>query len=248
MTSDAQGRLREQLLVGAEGVRYQRSMDLRSPNQFSLLESGGREQSAGPDYRAAFLIDDDGHIARDPSGATAPLDAAVVNSSAGSEPLPGAHDESMTSLEEVDGPPGDAEAIRRLLFADSGVLEESVQRHDFADASLGLLAIGRSGTAGLVIYVFRPTTPAAAAGRTRYQVASLALAEPDGALGVEPGKASWKPSASGVSITLQLRYDFLRPGGNADSGEPETLVREQALQLHYDLASGELRRVAEAAP
>ncbi|MCQ4165050.1 hypothetical protein [Tahibacter harae] len=247
-TSDAQGRLREQLLVGADGVRYRRSMDLRSPNQFSLQESGGREAAPGADYRAAFQIDDEGHIALDPGGATAPLDAAAVNSSASDEPATSTGDESATSLEEVDGAPGDAEAIRQLLFSDSGVIEESVQRHDFADGSLGMLAIGRTGTAGLAIYVFRPAQPPAAVGRTRYQVASLAIAEPDGVVGAELGKVAWKPAATGVAITLTLRYDVLRPGGNPDSGEAETLTREQTLQLHYDATAGALRRVPDAVP
>lgn len=247
-TSDAQGRLREHLLVGADGVRYQRSMDLHSPNQFSLQESGERETAPGRDYRAAFQIGDDGHIALDPGGVSTPLDAAAVNSSASNEPRASAGDESATSLEEVDGAAGDAEAIRRLLFSDSGVIEESVQRHDFADGSLGMLAIGRTGTAGLAIYVFRPAQPPAAAGRTRYQVASLAIAEPDGVVGAELGKVAWKPAADGAAITLTLRYDVLRPGGNRDSGEPETMTQEQVLQLRYDQAAGALRRVVEAAP
>lgn len=247
-TSDARGRLREQLLVGADGVRYRRSMDLRSPTEFSLQESGGREAASGTDYRAAFQIDDEGHIALDPGGATAPLDAAAVNSSASDEPVTRTGDESATSLEEVDGAAGDTEAIRRLLFSDSGVIEESVQRHDFADGGLGVLAIGRAGAAGLVIYVFRPAPPAAAAGRTRYAVASLAIAEPDGAVGAELGKVAWKPAAAGATITLALRYDVVRPGDHADSSEPETLTRQQTLQLHYDAAAGALRRVPDVAP
>ncbi|WP_257387514.1 hypothetical protein [Tahibacter caeni] len=237
-TSDAHGRLSDQMLVGVEGVMYRRNVDLRSPLQFTVLEVGGRETASGPDYRAAFRIDDDGRIASDPQGSTEALDPAAVNAAA--DPDQPADGDSATSVEEVDGAPGDAEAIRQLLFSDSGVIEEVVQRQTLADGSLAMLAVGRTDVAGLVLYVLRPVATGTH-GRTRYQVASLTFPEPDQALGGELGPAVWKADKDGVGIALTMRYDFLREGGNAETGEPQTRIVEQTLNARLQLASGELR-------
>lgn len=244
-TSDAHGRLSDQMLVGVEGVMYRRDVDLRSPLQFTILEVGGRETASGPDYRAAFRIDDDGHIALDPQGSTEALDPAAI--SGGADANQAARGDSATSVEEVDGAPGDPEAIRRLLFSDSGVIEEVVQRQTLADGSLAMLAIGRTDAAGLVVYVLRPIATGTG-GHTRYQVASLSFPEPDQALGGELGQAVWKPDKDGVSIALSMRYDIGREGGSPDSGEPQTTAVEQTLAARLQLVSGELRPASPPSP
>lgn len=237
-TSDAHGRLSDQLLVGVEGVLYRRDVDLRSPLQFTVLEVGGRETASGPDYRAAFRIDDDGHITLDPHGSTEALDPAAIDGGAAANRPPGG--DSATSVEDVDGAPGDAEAIRRLLFSDSGVTEEIVQRQSMADGSLAMLAVGRTDAAGLVLYVLRPTATGSS-GHTRYQVASLSFPEPDQTVGGELGTISWKADKEGAAIALNMRYDFPREGGGAESGEPQIHTVEQTLNARLQLASGELR-------
>ncbi len=243
-TSDAHGRLGDQLLVGVEGVMYRRDVDLRSPLQFTVMEVGGRETASGPDYRAAFRIDDDGHIALDPQGSTEALDPAAISGGAADQVT---HGDSATSIEEVDGAPGDPEAIRRLLFSDSGVTEEVVQRQTLADGSLAMLAIGRTDAAGLVVYVLRPIATGTG-GHTRYQVASLSFPEPDQALGGELGQAAWKPDKDGVSIVLTMRYDIGHEGGSPDSGEPQTSTVERTLDARLQLASGELRPAPPPSP
>ena len=238
-TSDAHGRLSDQLLVGVEGMMYRRDVDLRSPLQFTVLEVGGRETASGPDYRAAFRIDDDGHIALDPHGSTEALDPAAIDGGGANHPA----GDSATSVEDVDGAPGDAEAIRRLLFSDSGVTEEVVQRQNMADGSLAMLAVGRTDAAGLVLYVLRPTATGSS-GHTRYQVASLSFPEPDQAIGGELGTISWKADKDGVGIALNMRYEFPREGGSTESGEPQTHTVEQTLNARLQLASGELKPVS----
>lgn len=243
-TSDAQGRLRDQMLVGVEGVRYRRNVDLRSASQFTVLENVGREQQAAPDYNAAFRIDDSGRISHDPNGVTSALDPAAVNSSAASSAGAGGADYAANSVETVEGAPGDAEAVRRLLFSDSGVIEEFVRREALADGRLAMLAIGRTDVAGLVIYVLQPQATGAAR-QTSYGVASLALPEPAQAVGGEVGEVDWKAAAGTVEISVPVRYDFVREGGNPDSGEPATRNVEQVLRVQLDLASGMLRRVGD---
>jgi hypothetical protein len=241
-TSDAQGTLRDQMLVGVEGVRYRRDVDLRNPAQFTVLENSGRAQQTGPDYNAAFRIDDSGRISHDASGATTALDPAAINSSAanGNEATP-YRGESATSREIVDSAPGDAEAIRQRLFSDSGVTEEIVQKHTLADGSLAMLAVGRTDAAGLVLFVFRPLA-ASTGKRTEYHVSSMTFPEPAQAIGGELGAPGWKADKDGVAITLPMRYEVLREGGNADSGESATRAVERQLRARLDLASGELQR------
>lgn len=241
-TSDAQGKLLDQMLVGVEGIRYRRNVDLRSPTQFTVLENGGREQQTGPDYNAAFRIDDSGRISHDPNGVTTALDVAAVNSSAVANDAADDGSYSGTSIETVDGAPGDAEAIRQLLFSDSGVTEEIVQREKLADGGLAMLAVGRTEVAGLVLYVLRPDATGANK-ETRYIVANLTFPEPPQAVGGELGKPVWNAQKEGADITLTMRYAFVREGGNPDSGEPETSSVEQTLRARFDLADGALHRV-----
>lgn len=243
-TSDAQGKLRDQMLVGVEGVRYRRNVDLRSASQFTVLENLGREQQTGPDYNAAFRIDDSGRISHDPNGVTSALDPAAVNSSAASRESADGADYAANSVETVDGAPGDAEAVRRLLFSDSGVIEEFVRREVLADGRIALLAIGRTEGAGLVVYVLQPQSTGTAR-QTNYGVASLTFREPALAVGGEIGKVDWKADKDQVEITVPMRYDFVREGGNPDSGEPTTHTVEQVLRARLDLASGTLRRVGD---
>jgi hypothetical protein len=244
-TSDTHGALRDQMLVGVAGVQYRRDVDLRSPAQFTVLENSGRAQQSGPDYNAAFRIDDSGLISHDASGNTAALDPGTVNSPAavdgGASPE---RSESATSIEYVEGVPGDTEAIRRLLFSDSGVIEEIVQKQTLADGSLAVLAVGRIDSAGLVLYVFRPQA-ASANRRTEYQVSSLTFPEPREALGGELGAVSWNAAKDSVAIALPMRYELPREGGNPETGEPASRAVDRQLQARLDLASGTLQRMGE---
>lgn len=241
-TSDARGMLRDHMLVGVEGVRYRRDVDLRSPTQFTVLEHTGREQQAGPDYRAAFRIDDGGRISHDPRGTVTALDAAVVNSSAATGNPGDDGTYSSQSLETVDGAAGDAEAVRQLLFSDSGVTEEVVRREALADGTLAMLAVGRTEVAGLVLYVLRPTANGTR-GETRYDVSSLTFPEPAQAVGGELGAVVWTALKDGVDIVLPMRYALLREGGNPDSGEPETYGVERTLHARLTLTDGSLHTV-----
>lgn len=244
-TSDTNGTLRDQMLVGVEGVQYRRDADLRSPAQFTVLESSGRAHQIQPDYTAAFRIDDSGRISHDANSPATALDPATVNSPAaagdGADPEHGA---SATSIEEVDGAPGDTEAVRRLLFSDSGVIEEVVQKQMLADGSLAVLAVGRTDVAGLVLYIFRPHA-ASANPRTEYSVSSMAFPEPRQVLGGELGAVSWKATKDSIAIVLPMRYEFPREGGNAETGEPASRVVERQLHARLNLASGDLQRTAE---
>lgn len=244
-TTDTHGALRDQMLVGVEGMQYRRNVDLRSPAQFTVLESSGRAHQTRPDYSAAFRIDDSGRISHDANGTTAALDPAAVNSSAatddGGDPEPG---ESATSIEAVDGAPGDTEAVRRLLFSDSGVIEEVVQTQTLADGSVAVLAVGRTDIAGLVLYIFRPHA-VSANRRTEYYVSSMTFPEPRRALGGELGAVSWKAAKDSVAIALSMRYEFPREGGNADTGEPASRAVDRQLHARLDLTSGELQRTDE---
>lgn len=244
-TSDTHGTLRDQMLVGVEGGQYRRDADLRSPAQFTVFESSVRAHQIRPEYNAAFRIDDSGRISHDANGPATALDPAAVNSPAaaddGAEPENG---ESATSIEAVDGAPGDTEAVRRLLFSDSGVIEEVVQKQTLADGSLAVLAVGRTDIAGLVLYIFRPHA-ASANRRTEYAVSSIVFPEPRQVLGGELGAVSWKAARDSVAIALPMRYEFPREGGNAETGEPASRVVERQLHARLDLASGDLQRTAE---
>jgi len=244
-TSDPHGTLRDQMLVGVEGVQYRRNVDLRSPAQFTVLENSGRAQQSGRDYNAAFRIDDSGLISHDTTGATAALDPAAVSSSAAVDEGTGAErSESATSIESVEGAPGDTEAIRRLLFSDTGVIEEIVQKQTLADGSLAMLAVGRIDSAGLVLYVFRPHA-ASANRRTEYQISSLTFPEPRQALGGELGAVTWNAAKDSVAIALPMRYELPREGGNPETGEPASRAIDRQLQARLDLTSGTLQRVGE---
>jgi hypothetical protein len=244
-TTDTHGTLRDQMLVGVEGVRYRRNVDLRSPAQFTVLENTGRAHQSGPDYNAAFRIDDSGRFSHDANGATAALDPAAVNSSAAADDRADSErSESATSLEAVEGAPGDTEAIRRLLFSDSGVVEEVVQKQTLADGSLAVLAVGRTDIAGLVLYIFRPHA-VSANRRTEYYVSSMTFPEPGQALGGELGAVSWKAAKDSVAIALPMRYELPREGGDAEAGEPASRAVDRQLHARLDLASGDLQRTDE---
>ena len=68
------------------------------------------------------------------------------------------------------------------------------------------------------------------------------LGEPARAVGGELGTIEWQADKDGAALVLPMRYDLLREGGNADSGEAETRPADVRLSLRYDSASGELRR------
>lgn len=244
-TSDTQGTLRDQMLVGVEGVQYLRTTDLRSPAQFTVLETSGRARQGRPGYNAAFRIDDSGRISHDANGTTVALDPAAVNNSAAADVGTDIErGESATSIEEVDGAPGDTEAIRRLLFSDSGVVEEVVQKQTLADGGLAVLAVGRIDIAGLVLYIFRPHA-VNANRRTEYYVSSMTFPEPRQALGGELGTVSWSAAKDSIAVTLPMRYELAREGGDAETGEPASLAIDRQLHARLDLASGDLRRTGE---
>ncbi|MBL8299022.1 MAG: hypothetical protein JNN30_11850 [Rhodanobacteraceae bacterium] len=240
-TSTADGQLRSQMLVGADGIRYSRSIDLRGPRQFTVHEIAGREQQTRPGYNAAFRIDDEGRIVHDPGGVTTPLHATAADEPA-TRSGDGADDANYSgiSIETVAGSPGDAEAVRQLLFSDSGVTEELVQQHALADGSPAMVAVGRTEAAGLVLYVLRPTaggTPK----ETRYEVASLAFPEPAQAVGGEVGRLNWEAQKDAIDIALPMRYALLREGGDPSSGEGATQDVERMLRARLVLTDGSLR-------
>ena len=96
-TDRASGALVDQLLVGAMGVMYRRDYDIDAVDAFAIREDTGRENIAGPGYRARYRILDDGRFALAlgqvlpaSDGPPAPVDAAESLSGISLETLPGA--------------------------------------------------------------------------------------------------------------------------------------------------------------
>lgn len=146
------------------------------------------------------------------------------------------------TLEEVDGAIGDIEPVRTLLFADSGVLEESITTHAHARRKHVVLAIGRADVATFVVYLLQPAdTQPDDRTRSRYLVASRVLPEPpdvlDGSAQVDDVQVG---DASGrIVLALALRHDVMQPGGDA-AGEPASRALERTLRLVFDPATGTL--------
>lgn len=243
-TTGADGRLRDTLLIGADGVHYRRDANLLRADRFAVVEQTGREETPGPTYAAAFTIGADGRIALDPSG-TAELRAALPAAPAGAD-ASGTADEGpefSQSIEEIDGAPGDLTAIRRVLFADAGVVEASVAPAGPPAAAHAVLALGSSGIAGFVLSVLEPADAQPTAGRTVYRIASVTIPAPPRALGATAGTIGWEPGAHGVLITLPIDYAFERPGGDARTGQPENETLTRVLRVRY--ADGQLHRIGD---
>ncbi|PZQ14041.1 MAG: hypothetical protein DI564_10800 [Rhodanobacter denitrificans] len=240
-TTGADGRLRDSLLIGADGARYRRDANLLRADRFAVIEQTGREAAQGPTYAAAFTIGPDGRIALDPSG-TAELRAALPAAPGGADET-GAADEGpefAQSIEEIDGAPGDLAAIRRVLFADGNVVEESITAAAPPAAAHAVLALGSSGIAGFELSVLEPADAQPTAGRTVYRIASVSIPGPPRALGAKVGTIGWEPAARGVLITLPIDYAFERPGGDARTGQPDSEILTRVLRLRY--ADGQLHR------
>lgn len=239
-TTGADGRLRDTLLIGAEGARYRRDANLLRADRFAVIEQTGREEAQGPTYAAAFTIDPDGRIALDPSG-SAELRAALPAAVAGADASLAAEEgpEFAQSIEEIDGAPGDLEAIRRALFADGSVVEASVA----AAGAHAVLALGSSGIAGFVLSVLEPADAQPTAGRTVYRIASVMIPGPSRALGASAGAIGWEPAGHGVLITLPIDYAFERPGGAVRTGRPESETLTRVLRVRY--ADGQLHRAGD---
>jgi hypothetical protein len=247
--TDNDGALVDQIVVGAEGMMYQRDFDLNDPLHFRLREDTGREQNTGPRYRGEFAFDEGGHIKvvtsreEPPAGGDAdgPSDAVASQAPGTLEPSDGA---IGTSIESAVGAPGDLAAVRDLLFDSDAVLEELVESHPIGKRAV-VLAVGRADVASFVLYVLTPTAQQPTAGRTQYTVASVVFPEPDQVLGAEVTAHDFtaQSDGSGARIALRVRYDVLQPGGNPDTGEPATVGQDAALIADYALATGKLVEV-----
>lgn len=239
-TTGADGRLRDTLLIGADGARYRRDANLLRADRFAVIEQTGREDAPGPAYAAAFTIGGDGRIALDPSGSAelrAALPAAAVadGSEAGDE-----GPEFAQSIEEIDGAPGDLAAIRRALFEDGSVVAASIAA---AGPPAAVLALGSSGTADFVLSVLEPADAQPTAGRTVYRIASVTIPGPPHALGATAGAIGWEPAGDGVLITLPIDYAFGPPGGDARAGRRQSEVRTRVLRVRY--IDGQLHRAGD---
>ena len=232
-TERASGALIDQLLVGAMGVMYRRDYDIDAANAFALREDTGREDAAGPGYRARYRVQDDGHFAL--------VSGQVL-------PPPGMRPEVATgrgdtlsgiSLETLPGAFGSLAPIRALLFDDGDVEEKLIVRVD-ADQTPLMLAIGLADVAGLALYVLAEV-PAADDGNTHYRVSGLTVDAPAGAISAKLLRHRWEADADGdARILLSLRYDVPRPGGDPRTGEPETIAVDVERVALYDLDTGAL--------
>jgi hypothetical protein len=236
-TTGTDGRLRDTLLIGADGTRYRRDANLLRADRFAVIEQTGLDEAQGPTYAAAFTIGPDGRIALDPSG-SAELRAALPATAAGADASDAADEEPefAQSIEEIDGAPGDLAAIRRALFADGSVVEASVA----AAGAHAVLALGSSGIAGFVLSVLEPADAQPTAGRTVYRIASVTIPGPSRALGATAGAIGWEPAGHGALITLPIDYAFERPGGAERTGQPESEILTRVLRVRY--ADGQLHR------
>lgn len=243
-TTGADGRVRDTLLIGADGLQYRRDANLLHADRFAVLEQTGREDTRGPAYAAAFAIDRAGRIGLDASG-TAELRAVMPDTApapaTGEPSAPEAAYPSASSLEEVDGAPGDLDAVRRLLFRDATVVEASITRPDPRVGAQTVLALGGADIGGFVLYVLDPVEPQPTPGRTVYRVASLTVPEPPRVLGATVGTIGWRNTGEGALITLPIDYAFERPGGDPRTGEPASDTVPQLVRVRY--AEGRLHPV-----
>lgn len=227
------GALIDQLLVGATGVMYRRDYDLGSAGSFAIREDTGREDDAGPGYRARYRVEPDGRFA---------LVSGQVLPAAGAEPMPDTEAEvslSGISLETLPGGFGALAPIRALLFGDGRIEEKAIVRLDTDTVPL-MLAIGRVDTAGFALYVL-DEVPDTGDGNTLYRVSGLALEPPPHARSAEVRGQRWQAAPDGhVRISLSLRYTVARPGGDPAAGAPATMRVDVERAVLYDPATGAL--------
>lgn len=232
------GALVDQLLVGATGVMYRRDYDLDGADAFAIREDTGREDDAGPGYRARYRVEADGRFA---------LVSGQVLPAPGADPAPAADAGaalSGISLETLPGDFGALAPIRALLFDDSSVEEKAIVRVDAGKAPF-MLAIGLVDVAGFALYVL-DAVPTSSDGNTLYRVSGTVLDAPHDAVSAELRSHRWQAGPGGhVRIALSLRYDVPRPGGDPGTGEPETMAVDVERVVLYDPATGAL--VAERA-
>ncbi len=227
-TDRASGALVDQLLVGAMGVMYRRDYDIDAADAFAIREDTGREDTAGPGYRARYRVADDGRFAL-ASGQVLPAPGAEPPAAAG-----GGAVLSGISLETLPGAFGALAPIRALLFDGGDVAEKAIVRVDAGRTPL-VLAIGRTDVAGFALYVFAEVPATADDGATHYRVSGLALDAPDGAVSAELRGHRWQVGEDGhARIALSLRYEVPRPGG------PETMAVDVERVALYDPATGAL--------
>lgn len=232
-TDRASGALVDQLLVGAMGVMYRRDYDIDAADAFAIREDTGREDAAGPGYRARYRVTDEGRFVL-ASGQVlpAPGPEAETDAEAGG-PLSG------ISLHTLPGAFGTLAPIRALLFDGGDVEEKAIVRVDAGRTPL-MLAIGRTGIAGFALYVLAEV-PGAGAGGTRYRVSRLTLDAPAGAVSAALRGHRWRvDEEGGARIALSLRYRMPRRGGARASGEPETLAADVERVALYDPGTGAL--------
>jgi len=228
------GALVDQLLVGATGVMYRRDYDLDGADAFAIREDTGREDDAGPGYRARYRVDADGRFA---------LVSGQVLPAPGADPAPASAAGAAVSGISLETLPGDFGAlapIRALLFDDSGVEEKAIVRVDAGKAPF-MLAIGLVEVAGFALYVL-DAVPASGDGNTLYRVSGTVLDAPHDAVSAELRSHRWQAAGPGghVRIALSLRYDLPRPGGDPATGEPETMAVDVERIVLYDPATGAL--------
>ncbi len=230
-TADVAGRPLDRLLVGADGVMYRRDYDLTGPAAFALREDTGREETSGPSYAAAFAIDAQGRIRRDPSGdATLAVQPAPIPDDADA----GEDNEANIgqSVETTLGPFGSEAGIDALLFSDPEVLKAHVSTRTLANGEAAVLVVGQAGVGGFVVHVLRAAPMETEPGQVAYLVASATVEEPPQVVDAELALPQWRIEGSRIAISLPVRYDFLVPGGNPDTGEPETTSVERTIRLH----------------
>ncbi len=231
-TDRAGGALVDQLLVGAMGVMYRRDYDIDAADAFAIREDTGREDTAGPGYRARYRVMDDGRFAL-VSGQALPAPGAETAADVDTgEPLSG------ISLETLPGAFGALAPIRALLFDGGDVEEKAIVRVDAGRTPL-MLAIGQTQVAGVALYVLAGVP--GAGGGTHYRVSGLALDAPAGAVSADLRGHRWQVDDDGrARIALSLRYGMPRPGGDPATGEPETMAADVERVALYDPETGAL--------
>jgi len=231
----AHGTLVDQLLVGAMGLLYRRDYDIDAADAFSLREDTGRGDAAGPGYRARYRVQDDGRFAR----VSAQVLTAQRNDPGGTVGTGGARATTGLSLETLPGDFGALAPIRALLFDDGEVEERAIVRIDGAPPRM--VAVGRSGTAGLALYVLEGMPSPAAPAQTLYRVSGQVLAAPPGATAVVVRGQRWLPQRDGgARIVLSLRYAVPAAGDDRAAGAPTTTQRDLERTLRYDAGTGAL--------
>ena len=227
-TDRASGALADQLLVGAMGVMYRRDYDIDAADAFAIREDTGREDTAGPGYRARYRVTDDGRFAL-ASGQVLPAPGAEPATDADTgRPLSG------ISLETLPGAFGTLAPIRALLFDAGDVEEKAIVRVDAGRTPL-MLAIGQTQIAGFALYVLAEV-PGAGEGGTRYRVSGLALDAPAGAVSADLRDHRWQIDDDGrARIALSLRYGMPRTGG-----KPGTMAADVERVALYDPGTGAL--------